>query len=99
MSVIAIPNILKNKLGEEATDALVVVLEKIEHEFKDSIVENVEIRFEKRLAEECAKLRTEMNGLRVEMHALRADIIRWMFLFWIGQLASIIAVFSFFFKH
>ena len=46
-------------------------------------IENVETRFEKRLTEECGKL-------KVEIHALRADIIRWMFIFWVGQSATTI---------
>ena len=41
-------------------------------------------KLERRLAEFGAELRGEIHGLRVEMHALKADLIKWMFLFWAG---------------
>jgi len=57
----------------------------------------VEERFARRLAEEMGKLRAEMTekieGLRVEIYneigRLRADIIKWMFIFWVGQFLAI----------
>jgi len=49
-------------------------------------------RYERRLAE-------EISGLRValvrEIHEGRVEIIRWSFLFWIGQVAVIAGLFSF----
>ena len=58
-------------------------------------------RFERRLAEEFAKLRLEIAELRAELRAdfrvelagVRADFIKWSFLFWIGQVATIAALF------
>lgn len=50
-------------------------------------------RFERRLTEECAKLRSEMvqlrADLRVDIANARADFIKWSFLFWIGQAATV----------
>ncbi|MBF0556686.1 MAG: hypothetical protein HQK96_19390 [Nitrospirae bacterium] len=65
-----------------------------------------EERFERRLSEVSGTLRLEMETLRlelrVEMEKLRADvsnikaeIIKWMFLFWIGQTAAMIAIIKF----
>ena len=88
MTVINVPQVLKVKLGISATEALVQLFTMVEQDFQTNIVEVMESRFEKRLIEETGKL-------RIEMHALRADIIRWMFLFWIGQLASFLAIFKF----
>jgi len=49
---------------------------------------SVRCRLEQRLAEFGAELRTELRseiqGLRLEMHAMKADLIKWMFLFWAG---------------
>ena len=53
--------------------------------------------FERRLAEECAKLHEEFKALRVEFRAdlkvevanVRADLLKWSFLFWIGQIAAV----------
>jgi hypothetical protein len=45
-------------------------------------------KMEQRLAEFRAELRTEMAALRgdmkVELHAMKAELIKWMFLFWAG---------------
>jgi len=45
----------------------------------------------------------DLANLRIEMHdeigKLRAEIIKWMFIFWIGQFASITAVLFLFFKR
>jgi hypothetical protein len=50
-------------------------------------------RFEYRLTEECGKLRSEMvqlrADLRVDIANARADFIKWSFLFWIGQAATV----------
>ena len=43
--------------------------------------------FERRLAE-------EMSKLRLEMATMRFDILKWSFLFWIGQLAAMTAILS-----
>jgi hypothetical protein len=43
------------------------------------------------------KLRMELSGetskLRAEMHDLRANLIQWMFVFWIGQIGVLIGLF------
>ena len=51
------------------------------------------------IAESAAKLRVEMAegfaNLRKEMSDMRVDILRWSFLFWIGQIAVLISVLSY----
>ena len=78
MTVIAIPNALREKLGESATEALIEVINNAEERAKDRSIETVEERFERRMAEEIARLETRL--------------VRWMFLFWIGQFASIVGI-------
>ena len=45
------------------------------------------------MTEECGKLRSEMvqlrSDLRVDIANARADFIKWSFLFWIGQAATV----------
>ena len=51
---------------------------------------------------EIEKVRTEMvveiEKVRTEMEKTRSDIIKWMFLFWIGQVASLFAILQIFFR-
>ncbi len=91
MTVIAIPNILREKFGETAAGALIDLFNQVEERSRDKTIEAVEDKFERRLSEEIGKL-------RVEMHCLRADIIRWMFIFWIGQAATTIGILFAFFR-
>ena len=103
MAVIAVPRPLREKLGEEGTDALVVLINEAGENNKTAVIEVVEERFERRLSEELGKLRVEVAGeiskvrdeigkLRAEMHDLRANIIQWMFIFWIGQIGVLLGV-------
>ncbi|MBF0532329.1 MAG: hypothetical protein HQL23_04440 [Candidatus Omnitrophica bacterium] len=91
MTVIAIPQSLRSKLGDDAIQDLIRLLDTIETGSQAMTVQTVENKFEKRLIEETEKL-------RVEFHGLRADIVRWMFLFWIGQFAGVAGLLSWF-KH
>jgi hypothetical protein len=94
MAVIAVPRPLREKLGEEGTDALVALINEAGENNKKSVIEVVEERFERRLAEEIGKFRAEVAGeiskLRAEMHDLRASLIQWMFVFWIGQIGVLV---------
>lgn len=69
---------------------------------KEDVIVLVEEKFERRLVEEISKLREEMAGLRAEFKVdqanTRADLIRWMFIFWIGQVATIIGILFVFLK-
>ncbi len=62
--------------------------------------ENANLRSE--LREENANLRSELRGeiadLRTQMADYRADLIRWMFIFWVGQLGAILAIIFVFFR-
>lgn len=54
-------------------------------EWKKDVLESAADRFERRL--------TEVEGtLRVEMARMEVRLIRWMFVFWLGQLAAMIAL-------
>ena len=70
-----------------------------------AIAESLEVAFReqeddltKRLMtnEDCAKIRAEIKTsiaeLRTEMANFKAEIIKWMFLFWIGQMAATAAI-------
>ncbi|MBW8050497.1 MAG: hypothetical protein FVQ77_09190 [Cytophagales bacterium] len=91
MAIITIPKPLREKLGDEASDSLVDLINDANGNNKGDIIEHAEQKFEKRLAE-------EIGGLRTEMHSLHTQNIRWMFAFWIGQIAFILGFLFTFFK-
>ncbi|MFA4980371.1 MAG: hypothetical protein WC589_22875 [Sphingobacterium sp.] len=77
--------ILKSKIGEKEAKTL---------------VEYIEAKVDKKFDEKKDILATkeDINILKVEIEKTRSDIIKWMFLFWIGQLASLIAILQIFFR-
>ncbi|MBF0556223.1 MAG: DUF1640 domain-containing protein, partial [Nitrospirae bacterium] len=48
-----------------------------------------------RITEESGKQQIEIEKLRAEISKSKAEIIKWMFLFWIGQTAVLIAIIRF----
>ncbi len=81
MAVINVPKALRERLTEEGTEALVRILDKMEEHGQKAVLEIVEGRFERRLAE------------------AKADLIKWMFLFWVGQIGVQIGVLFAFFRR
>ena len=100
-----VPQPLHARLGPEATSGLLDLVEAAETEWREDVLTLATDRFERRLAEEWGKLRVEMAhlkaDLREEMHdgfasvrqdmaAMKFDILKWVFLFWIGQAATVL---------
>jgi hypothetical protein len=86
MTEIELYEILKSKVGDKEAKAL---------------VEYVEATVEQKLEEKKDVLATKQDiaNLELKIEQVRSDIIKWMFLFWIGQFAALIAVLQIFFKH
>ena len=89
--LIAIPKALREKLGEEGANDLVDLLNSNAQNSGNSITTFVEEKFERRLSEEMAKLRGEM-------HKNQVATIRWMFVFWVGQIGAILGILFAFFR-
>ncbi|OFW12759.1 MAG: hypothetical protein A3H29_09730 [Acidobacteria bacterium RIFCSPLOWO2_02_FULL_67_21] len=79
MATLLVPKALREKLGDAGSDGLVMMFAEAHRLAVDS--------FERRLTEEIGKLRLDMANVR-------ADILKWNFLFWIGQLAAMTAILS-----
>ena len=45
------------------------------------------------------EFRQEFPAIRHEMATLKAEILKWSFLFWIGQVATMAALLSFMLRH
>jgi bifunctional DNA-binding transcriptional regulator/antitoxin component of YhaV-PrlF toxin-antitoxin module len=96
--------LLKEVEFEGRKDALVIAEEKFERRLSEEIVKlRIEMKEEiakldRRITEETTKLdkriTEEIAGLRVEIAKTKSEIIKWMFIFWAGQIGVIAALFT-----
>ena len=88
METLLLPNVVREKLGESASKSLIEM-------FVDAHRLST-VSFEQRLAEELTKVRFEIAHARSDMtnavSNLKFDLLKWCFLFWIGQLAAMTAI-------
>jgi hypothetical protein len=95
---------LRERLGEPATVELLDLFDRSREEWMDHVTNAVGDRFERRLTEEISKVRVEMAhgfaalrqdmsdgfaSLRQEIADQRFDILKWVFLFWVGQFFAV----------
>ncbi|MFQ5454746.1 MAG: LA_3696 family protein [Nitrospirota bacterium] len=146
MGIVAVPRRLREKLGEDATDDLVILLNESDKDTKEDVIDVASERFERRLTEEItridrriteevAKLNERISDevakldkriteesakldkriteeaakldKRITEEAAKLDkrisetkteIIKWMFIFWVGQVGMILGILFAFFK-
>jgi bifunctional DNA-binding transcriptional regulator/antitoxin component of YhaV-PrlF toxin-antitoxin module len=100
--------LLKEVEFEGRKDALVIAAEKFERRLSEEIAKS-ENKLDRRITEEITKLdrriteeitkldrriTEEIAGLRVEIAKTKSEIIKWMFIFWAGQIGVIAALFA-----
>lgn len=86
MQAATIPAPLREKLGEPGTAGLRDLLESAGREWKADVLATATDSFERRLTDECSKMRVEMaNGLA----NIRVEIIKWSFAFWVSQIVTL----------
>jgi len=81
-----------DKFGHDLVDELVNWFNETDTTYRAELRELNDLNFsrfdaklEQRVAEVKAELRQEMAGLRTKLADLQASLIKWMFIFWIGQ--------------
>jgi len=93
---------LRERLGEAATAGL---QELVDHELirmEERVLNLAVERFERRLATEVAGMRVELTNrmadgfgaMRQELATNRVEMLRWSFLFWVGQVAAMAGLFA-----
>ena len=83
---------LRGRVHDEKDGPIVQVVA-----LKERIVAEASDRFEKRLTEECGTIRLEMaamearivGDLKVEIRDMKAELMKWCFVFWIGQFFAV----------
>jgi len=76
-------NLLKPKLGEKEAESLVMY---VKASVKDELNENLNVLATKEFVKD------EVNILRGELKETKSEIIKWMFVFWVGNVISLAAL-------
>jgi hypothetical protein len=87
-----IPAALRARLGDDGTFGLIETLETERKEVGEQVLATATDRFERRMAEEFARFRQDVVQ---ELSTTRLDMLKWSFVFWVGQVAAIAALLSF----
>jgi len=98
-----IPAALRTQLGDEATFGLIELLDIERKDWSEQVLRSAGDTFQLRLSEEISGLRVEMRNalhdgltaVRQELSTTRVEMLRWSFVFWIGQVAAIAALLAF----
>ena len=103
MASIRVPLALRARLGDDGVLGLFEVVDATRREWSEDVLTLATDRFERRLAQEMGALRGEiaegqtalrrefhdgLAGVRKEVADARVELLRWSFVFWIGQVAT-----------
>ena len=91
-SVVVLPEALFKNTNKEEQKELADFFDKIVKSSSEAAIIKVEEKFERRLTEEISKLDKKISETK-------AYIIKWMFIFWAGQIGILAAVLDLFFKR
>jgi hypothetical protein len=101
METLLVPPPLRERLGAAGSDGVVMMFAeayRIGTDQLDRRLAESSASSERKLAEVSASfercLAAETAKVRLEMATLKFDLLRWNFLFWIGQLAALTAILS-----
>jgi len=81
ISITQLYTLLSEKVGKETAENLTVY---IEEKIKDEVKTQSNTLATK---EDIALLKQDINNVELKIAETRADMIKWMFIFWIGQVA------------
>ena len=98
-----IPATVRAKLGDDATFGLIELLDSERRDWSEQVLLTATDRFERRLTHEVSLLRQDfstalhegLSAVRNELATTRVEILRWSFVFWIGQVATVAALLAF----
>jgi hypothetical protein len=98
-----IPPALRGRLEDEATFGLVELLDSERKDWSEHVLSVASDRFERRLAQELGAFKSDVSktlndvaaGIRQDTAAARLEMLKWSFVFWIGQVAAVAGLLAF----
>jgi len=98
-----IPAALRGRLEDDATFGLVELLDSERKDWSEQVLGVASDRFERRLAQELGAFRADISaalsdgltGIRQETAVARFEMLKWSFVFWIGQVAAVAGLLAF----
>jgi len=98
-----VPAALRARLGDDATFGLIEIFDSERKDWSDQVLTAAADRFERRLSEEISALRVELReglhdgllSVRQELATTRVEMLKWSFLFWLGQVAAMAGLLGF----
>lgn len=104
--IVAVPEVLREKLGPDGARALAELLNQVGGDVRDNVITVAEERFERRLVEAISALETRLTermsaletGLTERMRKMESRLLGWAFTLWIGQFAVFITLLFAFFR-
>ena len=91
--IVTFPKVLLEKLGNEGAEALAQVLNETESIVKSDLATKGDLIVLK------SELKEEVLATRKDMEAIKSELIKWMFIFWVGQLGATLGILFVFFKR
>lgn len=98
-----VPVAVRTRLGDDATFGLIELLDSDRREWSEHVLSVAADRFERRLTEEVSALREEvreglhdgLTSVRHEIATTRIEMLKWSFVFWVGQVAAMAGLLAF----
>jgi hypothetical protein len=98
-----IPPALRGRLEDEATFGLVELLDAERKDWSEHVLSVASDRFERRLAQELGAFKSDVSktlndvaaAIRQDTAAARLEMLKWSFVFWIGQVAAVAGLLAF----
>ncbi|MBF0486873.1 MAG: hypothetical protein HQK98_01805 [Nitrospirae bacterium] len=107
VSVITIPRPLRERLGDDGVDALIAVINESSLRSRDDLATKLDLKTEMTRLE--LKIESVKADLELKIESVKADLelkiesnksetLKWMFIFWAGQLVAFFAMLKAFLK-
>lgn len=98
-----VPKVVRDRFGDDATFGLLEMFDSARAGWSEQVLNSATERFERRLTQEVSGLREELlralheglTDVHREIATTRFELLKWSFLFWVGQVAAMAGLFTY----